>query len=267
MTIGGVVIGSVVFGEVYPWLGEFHTSTALGVRTLPEVFGISYEILVLLLVLGAAGAFFGAEKAETLFARLRGVEREAGTWSRTAHAAVATLALVALIATVVRVSAPGAAATDTGVNATRISALDLGRAAAVDPQGYLVADLRGRPACEAVEGGVPGAICYEDLEDSLDMYWEGRPLVVFDEGQARDLPESLSRFRGDVLVLEGGKAAWDALFSKTSKDAAVHAALPAGDRDVAQALHSYFTGTKARPRPRAAPIKIKRKMKKSGGCG
>jgi hypothetical protein len=269
VTIIGVAAGSVVFGEVYPWIGEFHVSTALGVHTLPDILGISYEVLVLLLVLGAGAAFFGAEKAETLIARLRGVEREAGTWTRSAHASLGALALVALVATVVNLSGAGAEAPAPSLQVAGISALDLGRAVIEDPQRYIVADLRGRPACDEAKGRIPGATCFEDLEESLKMFWEGRTLVVFgaDALFVGSLPPSLSEFPGDVVLLEGGKEAWDALFSESGDKTDALASLSPSDRGVASALQAYFTGTKAAPRPRAAPVKVQRKMKKSGGCG
>ena len=269
VAIIGVAAGSVLFGEVYPWIGEFHVSTALGVHTLPDVLGISYEILVLLLVLGAGGAFFGAEKAETLIARLRGVEREAGTWSRGAHASLGALALVALVATVVNLSGARMEAPAPSLQVGGISALDLGRAVIEEPQEYIVADLRGRPACDEAKGRIPGAMCFEELEENLGMFWAGRTLVIFGAQSlfVGSLPASLGEFRGEVVLLEGGKEAWDALFGSAGDKVDAYASLSPEDRTVAAALQSYFTGTKAAPRPRAAPVKVQRKMKKSGGCG
>ncbi|MFH1529436.1 MAG: YeeE/YedE thiosulfate transporter family protein [Pseudomonadota bacterium] len=269
VAIIGVAAGSVLYGEVYPWISEFHGSTALGVTTLPDVLGISYEVLVLLLVLGAAGAFFGAEKAETLIARLFRRERETGTWSRGAHAAIGALVLVSLVAMVVHLAAPHEAAPQGLPEPGRISALDLGRAMIEEPQRYIVADLRGRPACDEATSRIPGALCLEDLEESLEMYSEGRALVVFgaESVPAQALPPSLARFRGELLALEGGKTTWDALITGDPEQAEAYASLSPADRSAASALHAYFTGTRARPRPQAAPVKMQRKMKKSGGCG
>ncbi len=269
VAIIGVAAGSVLYGEVFPWISDFHSSTALGVNTLPDLFGISYEILVLALVLGAGAAFFGAEKAETLIAKWRGVERETGTWSRGAHASIGALALVALVAAVVNLSGARIEEEPPSLQVDGISALDLGRGVIEAPQQYIVADLRGRPACDQPKGRIPGAMCFEDLEESLAMYWEGRTLVVFGESSlfVGSLPMSLAEFPGEVVLLEGGKEAWDAYFAAGSDKTDAYAALSPADQSVASALQSYFTGTKAKPRPRAAPVKVKRKMKKSGGCG
>lgn len=64
----GIIAGIVVFGEMYPLVKEFYASTAMGKVTLPELFGVSYGLIVFLVVLMALGGFAGAEWVEKKFA-------------------------------------------------------------------------------------------------------------------------------------------------------------------------------------------------------
>ncbi len=64
----GIVAGIIVFGEAYPLLKDFYSSTPMGKVTLPELFGVSYGLVVFLVVLMALGGFVGAEWVEKKFA-------------------------------------------------------------------------------------------------------------------------------------------------------------------------------------------------------
>ena len=66
--LGGIIVGIVVFGEVFPLLSGFYDSTAMGQITIPEYFGISYGIVVFLVVLVAIGGFAGGSWVEKKFA-------------------------------------------------------------------------------------------------------------------------------------------------------------------------------------------------------
>lgn len=63
----GVVAGIFFYGEIYPLINGFANSTNLGRLTLPEVFSISYGMVVFLVVIMAVGAFWAAEWAEKKF--------------------------------------------------------------------------------------------------------------------------------------------------------------------------------------------------------
>lgn len=60
----GVVFGIFVFAELFPFLSEFYYSTNIGRVALHEFFGISYGMMVFLVVLMALGGFAGAEWVE-----------------------------------------------------------------------------------------------------------------------------------------------------------------------------------------------------------
>lgn len=68
MFIIGALFGIFVFGEIYPLISNFYTSTNLGVVRLPEVLHISYGLTVFLVVIMAIGAFALAEWSEKKFA-------------------------------------------------------------------------------------------------------------------------------------------------------------------------------------------------------
>jgi hypothetical protein len=64
----GIFAGIVVFGEMFPVLNDFYSATPMGKVTLPELFGVSYGLIVFLVVLMALGGFAGAEWVEKKFA-------------------------------------------------------------------------------------------------------------------------------------------------------------------------------------------------------
>lgn len=66
--LGGIIVGIFVFGELFPILSGFYESTPMGVVTIPQYLGISYGIVVFLVVLMAIGGFAGGTWVEKKFA-------------------------------------------------------------------------------------------------------------------------------------------------------------------------------------------------------
>ena len=62
--LGGIIVGIFVFGELFPLVAGFYESTPMGQVTVPQYFGISYGIMVFLVVLMAVGGFAGASWVE-----------------------------------------------------------------------------------------------------------------------------------------------------------------------------------------------------------
>lgn len=60
----GLTAGIFIFGEAFEALKGIYTSTGMGEITLPELFGVSYGLVVLLVVLMAVGGFAGATQVE-----------------------------------------------------------------------------------------------------------------------------------------------------------------------------------------------------------
>ena len=66
--VAGLLVGTVAFAEVFPFIQEFHASSHFGTLTLPTVFGVSYGLVVFGVVLMALGGFWGAGWIEKRFA-------------------------------------------------------------------------------------------------------------------------------------------------------------------------------------------------------
>lgn len=62
--IGGVFLGIFIFAEVYTLIESFYLSSNMGEVKLPEFLGMSYGMIVFLVVLMAIGGFLGAEYLE-----------------------------------------------------------------------------------------------------------------------------------------------------------------------------------------------------------
>lgn len=60
----GVISGVLAFGEIFPWISDFYYSSNMGKVFLPDYLGLSYGMVVFLVVLMAVGAFGAAEWGE-----------------------------------------------------------------------------------------------------------------------------------------------------------------------------------------------------------
>ncbi|MBM2817354.1 MAG: Rhodanese domain protein [Ignavibacteria bacterium] len=65
--LGGIFIGTFIFGESYPLIKDFANMTHMGKLTLPGYFNIPYGVVVFAVVLMALGGFAGAEWVEKKF--------------------------------------------------------------------------------------------------------------------------------------------------------------------------------------------------------
>jgi len=91
----GVLAGIFTFGETVSHIAVFFDSSYLGRFTLPELFGLSYGTVVLLVVLMALFMFWGAEKIE---AAVGGpTARKAPRWAVPGAVALIALAVVTLV--------------------------------------------------------------------------------------------------------------------------------------------------------------------------
>ena len=70
--LGGVMVGSFLFAEAYPIVGDFCYSTAMGSITLPQQFHVPYGLLVFAVSLMAVGGFAGATWVERRMASRKG---------------------------------------------------------------------------------------------------------------------------------------------------------------------------------------------------
>jgi hypothetical protein len=93
-TIGGVIVGGVLYAEVEPKLGAFPNSGRLGTFTLPQLLHLPAPIVAALIVVIAVGAFIGAEKIERL---VTGTAPETPPVRRRVFVALGVLAAVAIV--------------------------------------------------------------------------------------------------------------------------------------------------------------------------
>ncbi len=63
----GIDAGTLVYAEMFPWLKGFVNSNAMGQVTLPEVFNLSWGLLVFAVVLIAVAGFSAATLVERRF--------------------------------------------------------------------------------------------------------------------------------------------------------------------------------------------------------
>ncbi len=267
--IGGVMFGSLAFGVGYGPLEGFYKSGAMGVARIDRLLGVPPAVVAAAVVAMAVGAFLGGEKLESIFAPRAG-ELVPPSPSRVkarvflGFAAVAALAILALA-----LPARHTVAAEKGVR--RIGAVELGKQLVASPQSWWVADLRNDAAAE--RGRLPGAIVVGPEEKGAATaagLASTRKLVVYSEADLAAPPEGVSRFAGEVWVLEGGYGEWKTRILTAPKAPENPTAAQTADYKTRAALYAYFTGTAAtagparsEPRPAAAPPT---EPKKGGGC-
>jgi hypothetical protein len=71
----GMLAGLIVFAEFFPLVEGFYTSTPMGRITLPDLFHLSYGVVVFLVVIMAVGGFAGATWAEKAMAARKGAPK------------------------------------------------------------------------------------------------------------------------------------------------------------------------------------------------
>lgn len=68
----GIILGIVVFGELFPWIEGFYYATPMGQVTLPQLLNLPYGLVVFLVALMAIGGFAGATRVEKFMAARKG---------------------------------------------------------------------------------------------------------------------------------------------------------------------------------------------------
>ena len=265
MTIVGVGVGSLVFGELFPVIAEFYVSGDQGQTFLYQWLEIPAPVLALGIAAIAIGCFFGAEAVERAMARGKTV-RPNPKPRRYVFAGLATAAAVGVALLTVNLRpAPAEATRAVG----RIEAADLVQRLLDEPWKVMVLDIRPRAAYE--EGRIPGSVhrAAAELGDYGLAYSPGvQDLVLVGEQDLGTVPTPALEYRGKVAVLAGGYRAWEAYALETPP-------APAADATPAQlsacqlqaAMHAKMTGAAAAPPPptRSASFSPPKK-KKGGGC-
>lgn len=263
-TLGGITLGSVVFGFAFPALEGFYGSGDMGVATFDQLLGVSWVWLAAGVALMAVGAFLGAEKVEAWLAarnKTEAPDRDPATRNRVfvgfgvfAALAIATLGLHQEIEEI-------------NADVDMISNMDLAESLIVAHNDLYLVDMRHPKDC--AHKRIPGAMCLpeDDVEGAfLETLPPTRTLVLYSNEVMTDLPEHAKAYKGPVAVLDG---TFDS-FEDDVLDAPKPPANPTVDNleeyRLKTALHQQFTGQKAAPVVNLKPKAVSRTVKKGGGC-
>jgi hypothetical protein len=272
VTFLGVIVGSVIFGELYPLIGSWATSSNWGHLFLPEALGVSRAVLALAITVVAVGAFLGAEWVERRFNKSRDEEIDGSeadevvrtTQKRTVFASLTAAAALGLVATL---AWPSTAASGQR-HPEGIDVEELARRVVNRPWSVRILDLRGEEAWR--EGRISGSEpAGQERLASLGLRYvqPGTDLVVVGAETVRTLPPEIAAYRGTILSLRGGFAAWQR-YALTAPRA------PAADADedarseyrFRAALQAFLTGSQAAPPP-PTPVRTVGPRRPAGGGG
>lgn len=268
-SIGGTMLGGVLFALLYPWLEGFYLSGAMGAVTLPALLGLSWEVLATGVVLMAIGAFLLAEKAEVYFSRRAGLAAPAGVRAdrnRVFGAMLVMAALAFVVPTVLVAPATGAGQADRPVPA--VQAVDLAGRLVEDPTAVWIVDLRDPARCAT--GRVPGALCLPEGDDQAAFIADlpaTRTLVLYGQQDLARLPDAALAWSGPVVVLAGGFEAFDAAVLQPPALPVEPTRAEVLDHMHRVALNGALTGSDVAVAPVAIPtVKVVHTAKKGGGC-
>ena len=269
VTFVGVIVGTLVFGELYPLLESFNNSGAVGQLFLYDVLGIPAPALAFIVTIVAVAAFIGAEKVEKIVSKKRGLVQEETTpplhRKRFSFGALSLMAVLALaLMTVPKVPAALPQA-EIGM----IQAKDLAQVIFDEPWNYRIIDTRSTEAC--AKSRIPGSECVpSDKVKDMGLAYAPvkKKLILVSNNGSKELPQGAGDYKGEIKMLGGGFAAW--------KNFALSKPEPPGPEANAElldtfrfrsAVHAAMTGAK----PTAAPIRplkgfVPPKKKKGGGC-
>ncbi len=269
LAFAGVIVGSLVYGEIQPAIASFHDSGAMGHAFIYELLGIPPAVAAAAVVAMALGGFLAAEKLEGLFSRKFLGQPAAPSPRRPRRFAFATLGVL-LVAGLAAMLVPVPTTAET--RSARVAELDqatFARRLLDEPWSMRVLDLRSREAC--AEQRIPRSECVPrgELEQlGLQYAPAARDLVLLDADGLEQLPPAAAGFSGRVWLLRGGFAGW--------KRFALQAPTPppadAGDQArrayrFRAALHRAMTGAPPAPPPPSSVQKfVPKKRRKGGGC-
>lgn len=266
VTLGGVVLGSVLYAELQPALGGFHGSGDLGHLYLYDLLGVPPAVAAAGVVGVAVLCFLGAERLERALAKAPAPGPARRRPGRLAWAGMGLVAAVGLATLFVPVrSAAGVR------GAEPISAEALARRVLEEPWTLRILDVRATAAC--AEQRVPGAGCVPAAELGTLGLAEASPardLVLVGDTDVAALPDGARAYRGRVLQLAGGFEAWRRYVLAPPEPPAPAAS--GAEREayrLRSGLHAAMTGVKQAPPPPAPTLQAAppRKKGEGGGCG
>jgi hypothetical protein len=280
----GALTGIFLFGETISSYAVFFESSYMGRFTLPELFGVSYGVVVLGVVVMALVMFWGAEKVE---AAMGGeTAQKAPRWAIPAAAGLVALAVLTMV-----FGQPSNADRWRMIEAEQMALLD-GREVQVSPAELLsvIHDSRIKTVMLDVRDErhynqfhIHGArrLAQDEIIDAArELMFEGANTVFFamgnDESAATEAWKMLkAESLPNVYILEGGVNNWIRTFGE--EDFVQERLLRDRDNDQPAFRFDAALGARhpaAEPNPYAHEIefepKVKLELKRaptSGGCG
>ncbi len=279
VAFGGVMVGTLVFDWVFPWVHDFHMSGALGQVFLHDLLGVPQAVLAAGVTVMALSLFIGADKVEAMLARKQPAAdaadpaataptvRDALRPRRVVFAILLGLAILGL-GTLALPGTPPASTSRARV--AWIAAPTLAQRLLDQPWQVRVLDLRDAKPCADLR--VPGSECTPLATlDKLGLATApaDRDLVLVAGDALKKAPAAALAFPGRVWLLQGGFPAWKAFaLDKPPAAPAVTDAKALEAWKFQVAVNSAVTGAKPAPPPAASgsPGGAAPKKKKKGGC-
>ncbi|GEJ56034.1 YeeE/YedE thiosulfate transporter family protein [Anaeromyxobacter diazotrophicus] len=213
VTVLGVIAGQVAYAglEHQGWLARFHGSGARGhlflydLVHLPARAGAPVAALAVTAV--AIGGFVAAEKLEARQAGARSAVPAGGAPGRFVLLGMSACAVLGLAAAALPTATAAAAAREPA----RIAPEELARRVLERPWTARVLELASPSACAGRR--VPGAECVPAGELGALRLGEAsgaQDLILVPDGELGAVPAGAAAYPGRVLVLAGGRKAWEA---------------------------------------------------------
>jgi rhodanese-related sulfurtransferase/uncharacterized membrane protein YedE/YeeE len=266
MTITGVGIGSLIFGEIFPQISEFYVSGDIGQSFLYQLLGLPPAVVAIAVVLMAIGGFVGAETVERIMARRKGVSSPESQRlpKRAVFAGFATASALSLLMLMLPTHMQQAQAK----SAKQIDAAQLAKRILDEPWKLMILDIRSRDAYE--KSRIPGSIHNpaETLSSYGLAYSRGvQDLILVGNADMTDVPPAALKYKGDIFILSGGFDAWDTFALKDPLRLAANATPAQREAYKFQSsIHAKMTGTITAPPPRIVMHFTPPPKKKGGGC-
>ena len=269
ITFLGVIVGSFIYGEIFPLAPKFHTSGDKGHLFLYDILGVPAPLLAAGIILMALGMFYGAEKVERIFKRKK--ERDVGLQVASGRGRMKAIGVIAALALLAAgtLALPGAAEKTSVDDPQIIGQKELATRVLEEPWRLRILDLRAKSTC--AKRRIPGAECTPfDTVNKLGLPFSSgtKDLILLGTNTLENIPRDALAYPGRVYILQDGFKGWTKF--ALDEPAPLSPGADAAQREAYRfqaSLHIAMTGMKAAPPPTASAGYVPtKKKKKGGGC-
>ncbi len=266
-SLGGVAIGSLIFGFVYPALEAFYSAGSMGAVTFPDLLGIPWPVVALFVAIMAIACFILAERLEKVFARRAQIAPPSDS-PRTRNRTLGGLFAVAAAGLLTMLMPSPEVMPSVAQKPTSLDPIVLAQGLADLPDNYYLVDVRTPEVC--AQGTLPNATCLpkDDPEGTfLATLPPTRTLVLFGEGELAYVPTSALAYGGSLKTIAGGMTGFKQLVLTAPTPPTEPSAASLSAYRLRAALFARYTGAKQKAVAPAPTIKpVTRTTKKGGGC-